>query len=100
MDWYCVLTDQLLKHANGDNIANKDDMVNEEGGVNGGETPKDLRNMLKLKVINLYKATLLYQMKSVCSYYKNVFKELSLQLLDLKGWDDAREDVVNAEDSL
>jgi len=91
MDWYCVLTDQLLSNVNEDSIAN---IANEAG------SPKSVPKQLEQKVVDLYKAILLYQMKSVCSYYRNQYKEFFLNLVDLKDWDGARTDVESAENTL
>jgi N-terminal domain of NWD NACHT-NTPase/NACHT domain/WD domain, G-beta repeat len=88
MDWYCVLTDHLLNNVNEDNIAN------------GGGSPKSVRKQLEQRVVELYKAILMYQMKSVCSYYWNQYKEFFLDLVDLKDWDGARTNVENAEKTL
>jgi hypothetical protein len=56
MDWYCSLTEHLL---NKDNI------------VVGSESFETTLQQLEKTVVALYKALLLYQMKSVCSYYWN-----------------------------
>jgi hypothetical protein len=81
MDWYCVLTDHLL------NIANEDNVANGKNITNGGGSPKSVQEQLEERVVELYKAILLYQMKSVCSYYRNQYKEFFLNLLDVKDWD-------------
>jgi hypothetical protein len=94
MDWYDALTDQLLKSMNEDNIAN------EQNIANGAESPESIWKRLEQRVVELYKAILLYQMKSVCSYYRNQYKELFLNLVDLKNWDGARTNVVSAENTL
>jgi hypothetical protein len=94
MDWYCVLTDHLLNSVNEDNIANGKNIAN------GGGSPKSVHEQLEQRVVELYKAILLYQMKSVCSYYRNQYKEFFLNLVDSKDWDGARMDVVNAEKTL
>jgi hypothetical protein len=39
-------------------------------------------------------------MKSVCSYYRNQYKEFFLNLVELKDWDGARTDVEKAEKTL
>ena len=39
-------------------------------------------------------------MKSVCTYYRNHYKEFFLNLVDLKGWDGARTNVTTAENTL
>ena len=106
MDWYCVLTDKLLKIVNEDKIANKDDNVNEDSSMNEQnianetESLQSVRKQLEQRVIELYKAILLYQMKSVCSYYQNQYKEFFLNLVDLKDWDGARTNVTTAENTL
>ena len=106
MDWYCVLTDKLLKIVNEDKIANKDDNVNEDSNMNEQnianeiESLQSVRKQLEQRVIELYNAILLYQMKSVCSYYQNQYKEFFLNLVDLKDWDGARTNVTTAENTL
>ena len=106
MNWYCVLIDKLLKIVNEDNIANKGDNVNEDSNINEqkianeAQSFQSIRKSLEQRVVELYKAILLYQMKSVCSYYRNKYKEFFLDLVDLKGWDDARAGVTTAENTL
>ena len=106
MDWYCVLTDKLLKIVNKDNIADKGDNVNEDSNMNERnianvtQSPQSVRKRLEQRVVELYKAILLYQMKSVCSYYRNQYKEFLLDLVDSNGWDDARTDITTAENNL
>ncbi|KAH8646283.1 hypothetical protein BX600DRAFT_484853 [Xylariales sp. PMI_506] len=56
MDWYCNLTEHIL---NQDNI------------VVGKQSFHSVQNLLEGKVVTLYKALLLYQMKSACSFYRN-----------------------------
>jgi hypothetical protein len=94
MDWYCVLTDRLLHNVNNDNIVSKKNMAYEGG------SPNTVRKQLEQKVVELYKAILLYQMKSVCSYYRNQYKEFFFNLVDSKDWDGAQMNVVNAEKAL
>lgn len=94
MDWYCVLTDQLLSNVNEDNIANEENTTNKTG------SPNSVRKQLEQRIIELYKAILQYQMKSVCSYYRNQYKEFFFNLVDLKDWDGARTDVESAENTL
>jgi hypothetical protein len=55
MDWYCALTDHLL---NKDNVA-------------AGQDFQTVLCQLEKRIVGLYKALLQYQMKSVCSYYRN-----------------------------
>ena len=106
MDWYCVLADRLLTIVNEANIANKGDNVNEDSNMNEQnianktQSLQSVRKQLEQRVVELYKAILLYQMKSICSYYRNQYKEFFLNLVDLKGWDGARTNVTTAENTL
>ena len=56
MNWYCALTEHLLIKSNIIEI--------------GNESFEAILHQLEERVIALYKALLLYQMKSVCSYYQ------------------------------
>ena len=106
MDWYCVLTDRLLTIVTEDDIAKKVGNVNEDSNMkkqsiaNETQSPQLVRKRLEERVVELYKAILLYQMKSICSYYRNQYKEFFLNLVDLKGWDGARTNVTTAENTL
>ncbi|KAK4120591.1 hypothetical protein N657DRAFT_683414 [Parathielavia appendiculata] len=53
MDWYCALSEHLLKKDHVD------------------ESLESIPPLLQVRVIALYKALLLYQIKSVCSYYRH-----------------------------
>ncbi|KAK3352636.1 hypothetical protein B0T25DRAFT_606607 [Lasiosphaeria hispida] len=55
MDWYCALTEHLL---------NKDNIV-------AGNEFQAILHRLEETLVELYKALLLYQMKSACSYFHN-----------------------------
>lgn len=55
---------------------------------------------LEQRVIDLYKAILQYQIKSVCSYYRNQYKDFFFNLVDLKAWDGARTNIETAEKTL
>lgn len=81
MDWYCALTKHLLKK---DNIAR----VNEFQAV---------LDRLEESVIKLYKALLLYQMKSICSYYRNQGLVFLRGMLNLDDWDGDLQRVTDAE---
>lgn len=81
MDWYCALTKHLL---NKDNIAA------------GNEFQAILRR-LEETIVELYKALLLYQMKSVCSYYRNQGLVFLRSMLTLDDWDGDLKLVTDAE---
>ena len=91
---------------NEDNVAKKGDNVNGDNNMDEQniaietQSPQSVRKRLEQRVVELYKAILLYQMKSVCSYYRNQYKEFFLNLVDLKGWDGVRTDVTTAENTL
>jgi hypothetical protein len=70
MSWYWNLSSHLLK----------EDMLN-------GESYTGLRSELKNRVVDLYRALLSYQMKSVCSYYRNRGLAFLRDLIMLDDWD-------------
>ena len=69
MNWYWNLSDLLLE-----------DSFN-------GESYKGLRSELKAQIVDLYKALLLYQMKSVMSYYHNRGLVILRDIIKLDDWD-------------
>jgi hypothetical protein len=85
MDWYCALIENLLGTEN--------TIVR--------DTPfKSSLQQLEQKVVALYKAILLYQLKSVCSYYKNQGVVFLRNLANLDTWDDDLSSVKTAEKEL
>lgn len=56
-----------------------------------------LRQELKKQIVDLYKGLLLYQIKSVCSYYGNRIFVLLSDLVQLNDWDGGLEDVKTKE---
>jgi hypothetical protein len=70
MDWYCEFSILLLK----ENIV--------DGGSSAG-----LRSKLEDYVVDLYKALLLYLMKSVCSYNRDWILSLFRDTIKRDGWD-------------
>ncbi|KAH8881388.1 WD40 repeat-like protein [Thozetella sp. PMI_491] len=85
MEWYCALTEHLL---------------NQNNIKVGGKSFEETLELLKDGVISLYKALLLYQMKSACSYYQDQGKVFFQDLLYHGGWDDDLNNIKNAEDAL
>ncbi|KAL2142978.1 hypothetical protein VTI28DRAFT_500 [Corynascus sepedonium] len=81
MDWYCALSTHLL---NMDNIV-------------AGNDFQDVLSQLEERILELYKALLLYQMKSVCSYYRNQGLVFLRGLLSLDDWDGDLKLVTDAE---
>jgi hypothetical protein len=82
MDWYCALTEHLL---------------NEHNIKIGNESFEAILHQLKGRVVVLYKALLLYQMKSVCSYYRNQGLAFLRGLVNLDDWDGDLRNVTDAE---
>jgi hypothetical protein len=72
MEWYCSLTEHLLSQ---ENIDLK------------GQSYQAVVNELEGRLVALYKALLLYQMKSVCSYYKNKGLVILRSTINLDDWD-------------
>lgn len=82
MDWHCQLTERLLSQENIDP---------------GAESYQGIVNELEGRVVSLYKALLLYQMKAVCSYYKNQGWVFLRNTINLDNWDGELEGVKSAE---
>lgn len=85
MEWYCSLTEHLL---------------NKEYIEIGKSSFQSVVDQLRGRTIELYKALLLYQMKSVCSYYRNQGLNFLRGLVNLDDWDSQLESVTNAEATL
>jgi hypothetical protein len=82
MDWYCALSEHLLKKDHID------------------ESLESIPPLLQARVIALYKALLLYQMKSVCSYYRHQGLVFLRALANWDDWDGCLDAVQDAETSL
>jgi hypothetical protein len=79
MHWYATLTEHLLNTSNAD-------------------VPfKSVLQQLEQKVVQLYKAILLYQMKSVCSYYQHQGLEFIKTLFIPEKWAEDLKSVTDAE---
>lgn len=85
MNWYCALTEHLLGT---NNTATADRLF------------KPVLQQLEQRVLTLYKVILLYQMKSVCSYYKHQGLVFLRGLTSLDNWDDDLGSVKTAEKEL
>jgi WD40 repeat protein len=85
MDWYCAIIGHLLHTSNTDAMDISIELVVEK---------------LKPKVLELYKAILLYQMRAVHSYYRNQGWNFLLQTWNFDDWDDALADIDKLENSL
>ncbi|KAK4095858.1 WD40 repeat-like protein [Parathielavia hyrcaniae] len=81
MDWYCALTKHLLN----------------ENNISTGNDFQAVLHRLEGRVTELYKALLLYQMKSVCSYYRNQGLVFLRGMLSLDDWDGDLKLVTDAE---
>ncbi|RYP17409.1 hypothetical protein DL765_004539 [Monosporascus sp. GIB2] len=81
MDWYCALTEHLLNN----NI------------LSTGNNFQAVLHQLEERVVELYKALLLYQIKSVCSYYRNQGLVFLRGMLNLDDWDGDLKLVTDAE---
>lgn len=82
MDWYCHLTKHLLSQENIDI---------------GTQSYEDVVTGLEERVVTLYKAILLFQMKSVCFYYKSQGVIFLRNTIMLDNWDGDLEDLKSAE---
>lgn len=86
MDWYSALTEHLL---------GKDNSAPETNG-----SFESVLQQLEQMVLALYKAILLFQMKSVCSYYKNQGLVFLQTLLIPDKWVNELATVKKAEEDL
>ena len=84
MEWYCALTVHLL----------------EDSDKIGDETHTAVLRQLEENVLALYKALLLYQMKSVCGYYRHQGYVFLRALANLDDWDADMKTVNDAEETV
>src|SRR6266480_5781148 len=82
MEWYSIIIGRLLEPSTIDSVA----------ASTGPVLPK-----LRAMVIELYKCILLYQMRSICSYYRKQGFNFLLQLVDWDRWEDSLKGVEKAE---
>ncbi|KAN0075174.1 vegetative incompatibility protein HET-E-1 [Elaphomyces granulatus] len=80
MDWYWNLSALFFKEDTDNN------------------SPAGLREQLRKQVVDLYKELLLYQVKTVCSYYRNRWVTLLRDIIKLDNWDGGLQDVQRAEE--
>ncbi|KAK3304916.1 WD40-repeat-containing domain protein [Chaetomium strumarium] len=81
MEWYCALTEHLL---NKNNVA-------------AGKDIQAVLRQLEKSIVELYRALLQYQMKSVCSYYRNQGFVFIRGMLKPDDWDSDLKLVTDAE---
>jgi N-terminal domain of NWD NACHT-NTPase/NACHT domain len=84
MDWYCSVSDHLLGKSS------RIDMP----------TLSSSREELKKRIIRLYEAILLYQIRSVCSYYQNQGWEFLRGFITLDDWDGDLRSITKTEEEL
>ncbi|KAG8416814.1 hypothetical protein J3459_013602 [Metarhizium acridum] len=85
MDWYCSLVDHLL---------------DERSIVEGKEPASVVTQRLETLVLDLYKSLLLYQMKSVSSYYRNSGLTYLRELAAWDKWESDLKAITTAEEAL
>lgn len=81
MDWYWNLSNVILKESPNDN----------DGGL------ASIRRELEAQVVDLYKALLLYEIKSVCLYYRSRGLALLRDMAKLDDWNGDIRAIENAE---
>jgi WD40 repeat protein len=82
MEWYWTLSELIFEE-------NKSQV--------DGESFTGLQCELKNRIVDLYRALLVYQMKSVCSYYRNRGLVLLGDIIKLENWDGSLKTVQDAE---
>ncbi|KAG6010646.1 hypothetical protein E4U21_005144 [Claviceps maximensis] len=85
MDWYCSLVDHLL---------------DERSIIEGQEPAMMVAERLETLVLDLYKSLLLYQMKSIGSYYRNSGLTYLRELAQWDCWEADLRAITTAEDAL
>ncbi|CAI7665568.1 unnamed protein product [Penicillium pancosmium] len=85
MEWYTSLTDHVLSR---------------ENIVIGNESFEDVHRQLESRVTELYKALLLYQMKSACSYYRSQGWTFIRNTINLDDWNSQLDSVKEAESAV
>jgi hypothetical protein len=83
MHWYWNMSSLLLK----------ENMV-DEGSSTG------LKHELEKRIVDLYKVLLSYQIRSVCSYYRNQFLISLRDVIKLDDWDGNLKSVQDAENAV
>ncbi|KAL6895283.1 hypothetical protein HDV57DRAFT_506834 [Trichoderma longibrachiatum] len=81
--WYGNLSDVLL-----------------EGSDLDGAAVCGMKNELETRLVELYRALLTYQIKSVCSFYRNHSYSFLRNLVKLDNWAVSLQEIQKAEDSL
>lgn len=81
MEWYWNLSSLLLE----------ENQVNKTAALRGG---------FEKHIIDLYKMLLLYQMKSICSYYRNRLVVFLGDMAKLDDWENTLESIKAAEDTI
>ncbi|UKZ64546.1 uncharacterized protein TrAtP1_005761 [Trichoderma atroviride] len=81
MDWYWNISNVVLKESPNDN----------DGGL------ASIRRELETQVVDLYKALLLYEIKSVCLYYRSRGLALLRDIARLDDWNGDIQAIQNAE---
>ncbi|KAI9040783.1 methyltransferase-UbiE family protein [Aspergillus affinis] len=82
MEWYCTLSDHLLS---------------KDGLTVGKQSFDSVVGQIRQAIIALFKKLLLYQMKSVCSYYRNQGLTFLREIGKWDDWDGELNQVTNAE---
>ncbi|KAL6693044.1 quinon protein alcohol dehydrogenase-like superfamily [Trichoderma pleuroticola] len=78
---------------------NVSSMLIDESTLNGAAL-SGMKSELEKRLVELYKALLLYQMKSVCSYHRNRGYGFLRDLIKLDNWAVSIQSIQKAEDSL
>ncbi|KAJ9139419.1 WD40 repeat-like protein [Pleurostoma richardsiae] len=80
MDWYWSLSSSLLRVTTGD-----------------GDGLSEVRRQLETQIVDLYRALLSYQMKSVYSYYRHRGLVFLRDIVKLDDWDGDQKAILDAE---
>jgi N-terminal domain of NWD NACHT-NTPase/NACHT domain len=84
MNWYAALTENLLEPEN----------------INDRYPLEKARLELKNRIVSLYEALLLYQIKRTCCYYRNQLWLFLSRFLDIDDWSGNLQALTDAEDAV
>lgn len=81
-EWYCALADQL---------------TNEDNIIDNAESLTSIKSQLKVRIVDLYKVLLLFQMKSISSLFKSKLTSFLCDAINFEDWSEDLQEVKDQE---
>ncbi|KAF2665945.1 hypothetical protein BT63DRAFT_458310 [Microthyrium microscopicum] len=85
MEWYSLISENLLQPSKEDSRAASLNSI--------------LQNLTP-RVVQLFQSILMFQMKSICSYYRNLGYNFLLQMVNHDDWEASKKSIIKAEEDL